>query len=59
MATYLNTETAPQPFSNYSQAVEVPPGSRVIAVSGQVGVSLDGKLADIVIKAEILDFDAF
>jgi len=46
MVTYLKTDTAPPPFSNYSQAVEVAPGSRFIAVSGQVGVDLDGNLAD-------------
>ncbi|NNE23725.1 MAG: RidA family protein [Rhizobiales bacterium] len=46
MVTYLNTDTAPPPFSNYSQAVEIAPGSRLIAVSGQVGVDLDGNLAD-------------
>lgn len=45
MVKYLHTDTAPEPFSNYSQAVEVDPGSRIIAVSGQVGVDLDGNLA--------------
>ena len=46
MIKYLHTDTAPPTFSNYSQAVEVPPGSRIIAISGQVGVDLDGKLAE-------------
>ncbi len=45
MIRYLHTDTAPAPFSNYSQAVEAPPGSRLIAVSGQVGVDPGGMLA--------------
>ncbi len=45
MAKTLHTDTAPAPFSNYSQAVEVPAGSRVMFVSGQVGVDNDGNLA--------------
>lgn len=45
MVKYLHTDTAPASFSNYSQAVEVAPGSRIISVSGQVGVDLDGNLA--------------
>lgn len=45
MVKYLHTDTAPAPFSDYSQAVEIAPGSRMLAVSGQVGVDLDGKLA--------------
>ncbi len=43
---HLSTDTAPKPFSRYSQAVEVAAGSRLILVSGQVGVGLDGALAD-------------
>ena len=46
MVKYLHTDTAPAPFSDYSQAVEAAPASRIIAVSGQVGVDLDGNLAD-------------
>ncbi len=43
---YLSTDTAPKPFSRYSQAVEVAAGSRLIMVSGQGGVDIDGTLAD-------------
>ncbi len=46
MIRELHTDTAPQPFSNYSQAVEVPPGHRLVAVSGQVGVDPQGHLAE-------------
>lgn len=36
------TDSAPKPFSNYSQAVEIAPGSRILHVAGQVGIGLDG-----------------
>ncbi|MGI9408229.1 MAG: RidA family protein [Hyphomicrobiaceae bacterium] len=42
--SFIATDKAPAPFSNYSQAVQVPPGARTIHVSGQVGVSVSGKL---------------
>jgi 2-iminobutanoate/2-iminopropanoate deaminase len=45
MITSLTTDTAPPAFSRYSQAVEIAAGSRLIVVSGQVGVDLDGNLA--------------
>ncbi len=38
-------DTAPPPFSTYSQGVEVPPGARWLYISGQVGVNPDGTLA--------------
>lgn len=40
----IATDTAPPPFSNYSQAVEVPAGARTLHVSGQVGVTVAGEL---------------
>ena len=45
MIRYVSTTDAPQPFSRYSQAVEVT-GGRLVFVSGQVGVGADGKLPD-------------
>jgi len=39
------TNTAPAPFSKYSQAVEVPPGQKLHFMSGQVGVDTNGVLA--------------
>jgi 2-iminobutanoate/2-iminopropanoate deaminase len=42
MMRYISTPDAPQPFSRYSQAVEVAAGSRLVFVSGQVGVAADG-----------------
>ena len=41
----ISTSNAPKPFSRYSQAREVAAGSRLVYVSGHVGVDLDGKLA--------------
>ena len=40
----LFTAKAPKPFSNYSQAVEVESGARLVFVSGQVGVDVAGTL---------------
>lgn len=40
----IKTPEAPPPFSNYSQAVEIPPGARRLRVSGQVGNQLSGEL---------------
>ena len=46
MIKYLHTNDAAAPFSAYSQAVEVPAGHKLIVVSGQVGVDVDGNLAE-------------
>ena len=40
----IETERAPKPLSAYAQGMEVPAGHRVVHVSGQVGVSLDGDI---------------
>ncbi len=42
----ISTTNAPSPFSNYSQAVETPPGARMLHISGQVGNDLAGQLPD-------------
>ena len=46
MVRHISTPDAPRPFSRYSQAVEIAGGSRMIFVSGQVGVGADGALPD-------------
>jgi 2-iminobutanoate/2-iminopropanoate deaminase len=46
MIRYISTTDAPKPFSRYSQAVEVAAGSRLVHVSGQVGVRMDGVLPE-------------
>src|SRR5262245_3756238 len=45
MLDHLNPETAPAPFSHYSQAVRVPENYRWLYISGQVGCDLNRKLA--------------
>jgi len=46
MIRIISTPDAPKPFSRYSQAVEVAGGTRLVYVSGQVGVGLDGRLPE-------------
>ena len=46
MIRYVSTTDAPKPFSRYSQAAEVAGGHRLVFVSGQVGVTSDGRLPD-------------
>ncbi len=46
MNTPIKTENAPAPFSNYSQAVETPAGTRILHVSGQVGNTVSGELSE-------------
>lgn len=46
MNTAIATDTAPPSFSDYAQAVETPPGARLVHISGQVGVTPDGTLPD-------------
>ncbi|HEY7750337.1 MAG TPA: RidA family protein [Aestuariivirgaceae bacterium] len=46
MPKYIETPAAPAPFSNYSQAVEVSAGARIIHVSGQVGVGPRGEIPE-------------
>ena len=42
----IETNKAPPPFSDYSQAVETPKNARIVHVSGQVGVTASGELPD-------------
>jgi 2-iminobutanoate/2-iminopropanoate deaminase len=46
MLNYIETSDAPKPFSNYSQAVEVSGGARLLHIAGQVGVDLNGEIPD-------------
>jgi len=43
---HIETNKAPPAFSNYSQAVAVPGSGELIYISGQVGVTIDGNLAE-------------
>ncbi|WP_421695100.1 RidA family protein [Aestuariivirga sp.] len=44
MIKALETAKAPQPLSAYAQGIEIPAGHRVVHVSGQVGVDLNGNI---------------
>ncbi len=46
MLKTLKPATVAPPFSAYSHAVEVPAGSRLLYVSGQLGVAPDGSVAE-------------
>jgi 2-iminobutanoate/2-iminopropanoate deaminase len=46
MISYVSTPLASKPFSNYSQAVEIPPGMRILHISGQVGVTVEGAIGE-------------
>ncbi|MCC7281702.1 MAG: RidA family protein [Acetobacteraceae bacterium] len=43
---FSNPEGAPKPVGRYHMAAEVPPGMKLIAVSGQVGVGMDGNVVE-------------
>ncbi len=42
----IRTDAAPKPNSNYAQAMQVPAGARTLHVSGQLGISPAGVLAE-------------
>ncbi len=42
----IETPKAPKPFSNYAQGIEVPPGARIVHVSGQVGATVLGDIPE-------------
>ena len=46
MNRLIETENAPPPFSRYAQGMEIPAGSRLVFVSGQVGIDSDGVVPD-------------
>ena len=46
MLTQHCPATVAPPFSRYSHGVEAPASARWLHISGQVGVTLEGKVAD-------------
>lgn len=46
MFKVIDTPNAPRPFSNYAQGIVVPPGSRIVHVSGQVGATVAGDIPE-------------
>jgi enamine deaminase RidA (YjgF/YER057c/UK114 family) len=43
---FINPSTITAPASNYSQAVLVPAGGRRLVISGQIGMTKDGKVVE-------------
>ena len=46
MLKFVNPDTLAPPPSNFSHVVDVPDGTRMAFISGQVGVDVDGNAAD-------------
>jgi 2-iminobutanoate/2-iminopropanoate deaminase len=46
MLKQYNPQTVARPFSRYSHGVEAPSAARWLHISGQVGVTPEGKVAD-------------
>ncbi|MEO1748303.1 MAG: RidA family protein [Pseudomonadota bacterium] len=46
MLTYITPDTICPPFAKYAHAVEVPEGMRLIACSGQLGITADGRVPE-------------
>ena len=46
MIKKLNPSSISAPLGAYTHAIEIPPGARVIHISGQVGVRPDGSVAE-------------
>ena len=43
---FINPSSITAPASNYSQGVVVPAGARRLVISGQIGMTKDGKVVD-------------
>ena len=44
----LTPSSSHPPFANYAHGVEVPPGSRIVFCSGQLGIGRDGAIPETV-----------
>lgn len=45
MAKFINPDTIAPPIGRYTHAVETGPNTRLLHISGQVGIAKDGKIA--------------
>lgn len=45
MVKFLNPDTVAAPIGRYTHAIETAPNARMLHISGQVGMSKDGKIA--------------
>jgi 2-iminobutanoate/2-iminopropanoate deaminase len=46
MNKVYNPPTVPAPQSSYSHAIEIPPNARVLHLSGQLGIGVDGRVRE-------------
>ncbi|QIB33288.1 RidA family protein [Ancylobacter pratisalsi] len=58
MLRHLVPAAIRRPFARYSHAVEVPPGARLLVVSGQLGVSPDDAIPESAEAQAVLCFRA-
>lgn len=56
MNRYVNPPEVAGPFGGYSHYSEVPQGSRLIQIAGQVGVAPDGRIAESIDEQCVLAF---
>ncbi|MGB0661999.1 MAG: RidA family protein, partial [Mangrovicoccus sp.] len=53
----LIPNTIAPPFARYAHGVEVPPGARWVATSGQLGLARDGSIPDAVFDQAMICFE--
>ncbi|MBN7760360.1 RidA family protein [Nitratireductor aquimarinus] len=57
LAIPVNPGDLPPPFSNYSHAMQVPEGARLLVCSGQLGMRTDGTIPDDTAQQARICFD--
>jgi len=57
MIKHHSPDTIRPPFANYHHAVEVPPGTRLLLCSGQLGVTPDDKIPEAAEDQAVLCFE--
>lgn len=57
MAQSITPATMAPPFSNYSHAIEIPAGARLLTCSGQLGLRSDGTIPDTTTEQAEVCFD--
>ena len=44
--TFHNPSNAPKPAANYSNVAVIPPGKKLLSISGQIGNDIEGEIAE-------------
>lgn len=57
MASPVTPDDLPRPFSNYSHAMQVPEGARLLVCSGQLGMRRDGTIPEDTAEQARICFD--